>query len=110
MPLTPFGRPALLGDGTGGGDGGASSADGNGGGKADGSDRANDRSDQGTDTEGTEGPSAASSPSESPDVTALASATTPEGGGPPIAGLVALGAIVALAVGGWFTLRRRNPR
>ena len=44
------------------------------------------------------------------DVTALASATTPEGGGPPIAGLVALGAIVALAVGGWFTLRRRNPR
>jgi hypothetical protein len=103
------GEPATS-EGTGGGDGGASSADGNGGGKADGSDRANDRTDQATDAEGTDPPSAGSSPSEAPDVTALASATTPENGGPPIAGLVALGAIAALAVGGWFTLRRRNPR
>jgi hypothetical protein len=42
-----------------------------------------------------------------PDVTALASDTTPAGNGPPVAGLVALGLIGVLGVAGWITLRRR---
>ena len=44
------------------------------------------------------------------DVAALASATSPGGGGPPIAGLVALALIGGLGVAGWFTLRRRDAQ
>lgn len=53
-------------------------------------------------------PVAAAPGSVSPDVVRAAATAPPASGGPPIGGLVTLGAIALLGVGGWFTLRRRK--
>lgn len=96
---------ATTGQGTGSNDGGASEqerAGGNGGGTSDGD------GNTGAGAGGNGGETdAATSATDSPDVTALASDTTPAAGGPPVAGLVALGLIGGLGVAGWITLRRR---
>lgn len=53
-------------------------------------------------------PAAAAPTSADPDVVRAAATAPPASGGPPIGGLVTLGAIALLGVGGWFTLRRRR--
>ena len=53
-------------------------------------------------------PAAAATASADPDVVRAAAAAPQASGGPPIGGLVTLGAIALLGAGGWLTLRRRK--
>lgn len=53
-------------------------------------------------------PAAAAPRSASPDVVRAAAADPPAPGGPPFAGVVAIGMIALLGAGGWLTLRRRG--
>jgi len=53
-------------------------------------------------------PAAAAPSSADPDVVRAAAAAPPASDGPPIGGLVTLGAIALLGLAGWFNLRRRK--
>lgn len=117
------------GDGSGGGSGGAGGIEGSGdqgtdsagessshdegsGGASDGghdNDRNDDRNSGGDEPAETPSPTAAPT-TPAADVAALASASSPGDGGPPLGGLIALALIGGLGVAGWFTLRRRDAR
>ncbi|MGZ8630419.1 MAG: hypothetical protein ACXWZF_05565 [Actinomycetota bacterium] len=58
----------------------------------------------GTDTSSPVGPSTA----EPSDVAAVATGSNPGGGGPPVAGMIALALIGCLGIAGWVTLHRRD--
>ncbi len=93
--------PAAGDGGSSGSDGASQAQDGNGG-------RDTDRGGAGDDA-GAVTPSPVGSPTaDASEVATVASVSDPGGGGPPVAGVVALTLIAGLGVAGWFTLRRRN--